>query len=119
MESGARPGPVPPHQPDDDRHGSHAGGEFGHGCRISSRECRMKWARNVAIAFLLVIAISSLLAGFIAPSGYAHQFRDLPDSPPSHQHWLGTDDLGRDRFVRLLYGTRVSLLIAPAAALIA
>jgi len=79
----------------------------------------MKWARNVAIAFLLVIAVSSLLAGFIAPSGYAHQFRDLPDSPPSHQHWLGTDDLGRDRFARLLYGTRVSLLLAPAAALIA
>ncbi len=33
--------------------------------------------------------------------------------PPSAQFWLGTDELGRDRFARLLYGTRVSLLLAP------
>src|SRR5581483_6513586 len=79
----------------------------------------MKWARCCAIAFLLLAATASLLAGVIAPSGYAHQFRELPDSPPSPQHWLGTDSLGRDRFARLLYGTRVSLLLAPAAALIA
>ncbi len=79
----------------------------------------MKAARIIAIVFLLLVSLSCLLAGFIAPSGYAHQFRDFPDSPPSHQHWLGTDDLGRDRFARLLYGTRVSLLLAPAAALIA
>jgi ABC-type dipeptide/oligopeptide/nickel transport system permease subunit len=79
----------------------------------------MKWVRCCAIAFLLLAATASLLAGVIAPSGYAHQFRELPDSPPSTQHWLGTDSLGRDRFARLLYGTRVSLLLAPAAALIA
>ena len=51
----------------------------------------------------------------------------LPDMPnsiamqsarhPRTQHWLGTDEIGRDRFARLLYGTRISLLLAPAAAL--
>lgn len=30
-------------------------------------------------------------------------------SPPSNSHWLGTDNLGRDIFARLLYGTRISL----------
>jgi peptide/nickel transport system permease protein len=78
----------------------------------------MKTARVIAFAVLVVIGSASLLANFLAPAPYAEQFRELPDSPPSSQHWLGTDDLGRDRFSRLLFGTRVSLLLAPVAALI-
>jgi peptide/nickel transport system permease protein len=79
----------------------------------------MRLARTLAIVLMLIVAGGCLLAGYIAPSGYAHQFREMPDAPPSHQHWLGTDALGRDRLSRVLYGTRVSLLLAPAAALIA
>src|SRR2546428_4672826 len=79
----------------------------------------MKWARAAAIAFLLVVSVACLLADFVAPASYAHQFREAPDGAPSRQHPLGTDDLGRDRFSRLLYGTRISLLLAPAAALLA
>jgi peptide/nickel transport system permease protein len=78
----------------------------------------MKGARTAATTFLLLVALICGIAGFLAPSGYARQFRDLPNAPASSQHWLGTDDLGRDRFARLLYGTRVSLLLAPAAALL-
>jgi ABC-type dipeptide/oligopeptide/nickel transport system permease subunit len=78
----------------------------------------MKWIRLAAIVFLAAVAVSCLLADFIAPASYARQFRDLPDAASSAQHLLGTDDLGRDRFSRLLYGTRVSLLLAPAAALL-
>jgi peptide/nickel transport system permease protein len=78
----------------------------------------VKAARTVALGFLLVIGAASLVANVLAPASYAEQFRELPDAPPSTKHWLGTDDLGRDRFSRLLYGTRVSLLLAPAAALI-
>ena len=78
----------------------------------------MRRARQLATVFLLLVALASATAGFLAPSGYAHQFRDTPDASPSRQHWLGTDDLGRDRFARLLYGTRVSLCLAPAAALL-
>jgi len=78
----------------------------------------MKWARIIAIAFLLAVCAACLLANFIAPASYAHQFRELPDAAPSSRHWLGTDDLGRDRFARVLYGMRVSLLLAPAAALL-
>jgi ABC-type dipeptide/oligopeptide/nickel transport system permease subunit len=63
--------------------------------------------------------MASLLAPLLAPASYAQQFRDLPEAAPSHQHLLGTDDLGRDQFARLLYGTRVSLVLAPAAAVLA
>ena len=78
----------------------------------------MKWVRVAAIVFLVAVAAACLLADFVVPASYAQQFRDLPDAAPSSQHLLGTDDLGRDRFSRLLYVTRVSLLLAPAAALL-
>lgn len=76
----------------------------------------MNWVRKAAIAFLLLVAAASLAANFTAPAHYAYQFRDAADAPPSYGHPLGTDDVGRDRFSRMLYGTRVSLLLAPAAA---
>lgn len=74
--------------------------------------------QRIAIGVLLAVALVAIFAGHIAPAHYALQFRDLPNAPPSHQHWLGTDDVGRDRFSRVLYGTRISLLLAPAAALL-
>jgi peptide/nickel transport system permease protein len=70
-----------------------------------------------ALAVLGVVVLASLAAGFIAPS-YSEQFRDAIGAPPSPRFPLGTDELGRDRLARLLYGTRVSLLLAPAAALL-
>ena len=78
----------------------------------------MRRVRQSAWVLLALVVIGSLGAGLWAPADYATQFREAPNSPPSHQHWLGTDELGRDRFSRVLYGTRVSLLMAPAAALL-
>ncbi len=78
----------------------------------------MKYARHIAIAVLALTFALSLGAEFIAPAPYAKQFREAPNSPPTTRFLLGTDELGRDRFSRLLYGTRISLLLAPTAALI-
>jgi peptide/nickel transport system permease protein len=78
----------------------------------------MKIWRRVACAVLLLVLGVSLCAKLVAPAGYARQYRATADARPSHQHWLGTDDIGRDRFARVLYGTRISLLLAPAAALV-
>lgn len=74
--------------------------------------------RWVACAVLLLVVSASLAAGWLAPAGYSKQYREAADAAPSRQHWLGTDDIGRDRFARVLYGTRISLLLAPAAALL-
>jgi peptide/nickel transport system permease protein len=75
--------------------------------------------RIAAAALLLVIVLAALGADLIAPASYAQQFRDSPNARPSRQFPLGTDELGRDRLSRLLHGTRISLLLAPAAALLA
>ena len=78
----------------------------------------MKRMRQFALGVLLAVFFASLLADFIAPAPYAAQFRDFPNAGPSWNFLLGTDELGRDRFSRLIYGTRVSLLLGPAAALL-
>ncbi|HEY1679722.1 MAG TPA: ABC transporter permease [Candidatus Sulfotelmatobacter sp.] len=74
--------------------------------------------RRVACAVLLLVVSLSLAANWLAPGGYAKQYRETADSAPSPVHWLGTDEIGRDRFARVLYGTRISLLLAPGAALL-
>jgi peptide/nickel transport system permease protein len=78
----------------------------------------MKAARAVAISVLAVVALTALAPQWWAANRYDTQFRATPDAPPSTRFPLGTDALGRDRFSRLVYGTRVSLLLAPAAALL-
>jgi peptide/nickel transport system permease protein len=78
----------------------------------------MKIARTSAIVFLAVVILAALAPEVWTSVHYQTQFRDFTDARPSTRFLLGTDDLGRDRFIRLLYGTRVSLLLAPAAALI-
>ena len=79
----------------------------------------MRFCRKLAWVFLVVIACVSAGAEFTAPAGYRQQHRDSPGEPPSRRFLLGTDDLGRDRFARLVYGIRTSLLLAPATALLA
>ena len=74
--------------------------------------------QKLACAVLVLVLVASFAANWLAPTGYAHQYRQATDAPPSRTHWLGTDELGRDRFARVLYGTRISLLLAPAAALL-
>ena len=50
---------------------------------------------------------------------YAYQDLDLGPSGPSAQHLLGTDTLGRDLLTRMLYGSRISLLVGFLATLVA
>jgi peptide/nickel transport system permease protein len=75
--------------------------------------------RLVCAAVLCAIFTLGLFAGMVSPYPYSKQFRERPNAAPSVSHLLGTDSLGRDLFARWVYGTRVSLLLAPAAALLA
>lgn len=70
-----------------------------------------------ALLMLLLVMILGVFAGAIAPYHYTEQNLVKRLAPPSFmggppEHFLGTDEIGRDVFSRLLYGMRVSLVIA-------
>jgi len=76
-------------------------------------------ARLAACILLAVMFLVTFCAPILAPAGYADQNRQTISATPNSTNLLGTDNLGRDRFARLLYGMRISMLLAPAAALLA
>lgn len=61
--------------------------------------------------FLFILLLLALFTPWLAPYAYEMQNLNLGASPPSMQHWLGTDVLGRDQLTRLLYGSRISLAV--------
>ena len=70
-----------------------------------------------AAGFVIAIILTTLLADFLAPYGFAEQNLDARMQPPlffggTGDHFLGTDSLGRDILSRILYGARTSILIA-------
>ncbi len=76
---------------------------------------------QLAAAFLGILLVLSLAAPWIAEArGIDPTMTDLLArfEPPSARYWLGTDELGRDLFQRLLNGGRVSLLVGFAGALL-
>ncbi len=74
----------------------------------------MSFWRWVACVVLLLVVGVSLAANWLAPAGYAKQYREAADAPPSHEHWMGTDAIGRDRFARVLYARNPDFAAAGA-----
>lgn len=75
---------------------------------------------RLAVASLIIISIMALVcfaAPLIAPYEFDAIDLDNIRQPPSPAHWMGTDDLGRDLFSRVLFGGRISILIGVLAAL--
>lgn len=75
-------------------------------------------AAAAAVVYLGAIALIVCIGPLLAPEP---DRIDLANrlTPPTAAHWLGTDDLGRDLFSRLLHGGRISLLIGFSSALLA
>ncbi|MFH8133413.1 ABC transporter permease [Pantoea osteomyelitidis] len=85
----------------------------------------LQWRRFCAnhsalfgLLVLLVIITAALFAPWLANQDIFAQDLTARLHPPSQTHWLGTDELGRDIYSRLLYGARITLYIAGLTALI-
>lgn len=78
------------------------------------------WKHRLAVTGLFVmvlIVLAAIFAPIIAPKD-PFQVYDQFSAPPSAEHWLGTDQVGRDIFARLVYASRVSMLVGLGAVLI-
>ena len=72
---------------------------------------------RVGFTLTLLLVLVALAAPLIAR--YDPVAQNLPArlSPPSAAHWMGTDELGRDVWARVVYGTRVSMLVSVSVVL--
>ncbi|TPK91027.1 nickel transporter permease [Mesorhizobium sp. B2-4-17] len=74
----------------------------------------------VGLLIIIALLVIAALAGVLAP--YSPTVGDLKNArllAPSAQHWFGTDDLGRDIYSRILYGSRWTLYVVILVAIIA
>jgi peptide/nickel transport system permease protein len=92
--------------------------------RLAYERLRMDRAAKIAFGTILVIVLLALLAPVFAKilgHGPNQQFIDIGENanggpvPPSGTFWLGTDNNGRDLFIRTLYGARISLIVGVLA----
>jgi len=75
---------------------------------------RLAWLGGLMVTLLLLTAVAApWLAPYDPLAAVADSFGD--PFPPQKAYWLGTDELGRDVLSRLIYGSRISLLVAAAA----
>lgn len=97
--------------------------------KLTSSRSRSLWAdagrrllRNkaavVAVAVIVIFGVAALFAPSVAPYSYEAQDLDHTSQSPSPNHIMGTDQLGRDLFSRLVYGARISFTVALAAQLV-
>ncbi|MEK9629904.1 MAG: ABC transporter permease [Nitrospinota bacterium] len=74
---------------------------------------------KISSGFLFLIIFVSILAPWVAPYSYQEQDTLNILAFPGVEHWLGTDQLGRDLLSRMIYGARVSLFVGVFSTLLA
>ncbi len=89
--------------------------------RLRDRGWRQMKKNRLALwglAIVIVVSILAIVGPFLSPYSYSDQDFAAANAYPSMAHWFGTDSLGRDLLVRVLYGARISLSIGVVASLI-
>jgi peptide/nickel transport system permease protein len=73
----------------------------------------------VGLVFILVLVVLAVFPDFFAPYPYTHIFRGMRGVGPSPSHLLGFDHIGRDMLSRMIWGSRVALIVGLLASSIA
>ena len=92
-----------------------------------TRSSRFYWVRLLienksalaSIVFLVIVLALALIVPLVSPYGETRVDPLNRLGPPTHAHWMGTDDLGRDVLTRIFYGARVSLLVGVSIMIVA
>ena len=82
------------------------------------RRLKKNKAAMIGLTFLIFITLLAILGPYFAKHTYSDQILSLSNADPSAEYWFGTDNLGRDMYVRTLYGARISMSIGIVASLI-
>lgn len=72
----------------------------------------------VGLVIVMVLVLVALMAPLLAPEDPASQSLIFSREPPSREHLLGTDEFGRDILSRLIYGTRITLVVSVSSVLV-
>ena len=72
----------------------------------------------LALAVIVFLILVAIFGPVLSGVSYADQDLAQANQGPSAAHWFGTDNLGRDLFIRVLYGARISLSIGIVASLL-
>jgi peptide/nickel transport system permease protein len=116
--AGPRDGGHGPHGRADDT-GAGSGGDrtraerpaVARGTRAVLRFVRGKPLGALGAALVIAMLLMAAFAERIAPYGYDESIRGARMRPPGAAHWLGTDNLSRDMWSRVVYGARVSVTV--------
>ena len=73
----------------------------------------------VGFSIVLALLFIAVFANFLAPYGYDQTNLKETLQFPSSEHWMGTDDVGRDVYSRILFGSRISLGVGLSVQIIA
>jgi peptide/nickel transport system permease protein len=87
--------------------------------RVLGRFARRKPLGAIGAVIVGALLIMAVFAERIAPYGYDDSIRGSRMKPPSAAHWLGTDNLSRDMWSRIVYGARVSVTVGFATVVLA
>jgi len=82
------------------------------------RRLKNNKAAMIGLTLLIFITLLAIVGPYFAKHTYSEQFLSMSNAPPSAEYWFGTDNLGRDLYVRILYGARISMAIGVVGSLI-